>query len=127
MASKTNSTEKAEASLGAAARLNNTEVVKKEAKRVSVADSYKKQSKVAVTGAPMYRAYFGNLMPIIINGVRIDVPLDGRKYEVPKAFARIFNARIRSVNDQLAAQKAMSDVQSNHEQYPGALDLVRSL
>ena len=43
--------------------------------RKSVAVTYKNEKKVAVQGSPMYRPYFGNNMPIIINGVAIYVPL----------------------------------------------------
>ena len=36
------------------------------------------EKKVIVIGAPMYRAYFGNMMPISLNGIP-SMPLDGNR------------------------------------------------
>ena len=115
------------ASLEAAARLNNAEVTQKEKQRTSLADKYKGEKKIVVIGAPMYRGYFGNMMPIILNGIRIDVPLDGQRYEIPESYAQVFNARINSVNEEIELQKQRSDVKANHEAFPGELDLVRQV
>lgn len=115
------------ASLEAAARLNNEEVTIKEKQRTSLAEQYKSEKKVTVIGAPMYRAYFGNNMPISINGIYISVPLDGQRYEIPESFAQVFNARINSVNEEIELQKARSNVAANYESYPGELDLVRQV
>jgi hypothetical protein len=85
------------------------------------------EKKVTVIGAPMYRAYFGNMMPISLNGIPIYVPLDGNRYEIPESYAYEFNARIRSVNEEIEMQKARSNIAANHETYPGELDLVRQV
>lgn len=111
--------------LDVVARQNNAEVAAKERARTSLAERYKAEEKVTVIGAPMYRAYFGNSMPISINGILVTVPLDGNRYNIPETFAGEFNARINSVNEELSWQKMASDVKSNHESYPGELDLVR--
>lgn len=115
------------ASLDAAARLNNEEVTQKEKQRLSLAEQYKAEKKVMVMGAPMYRGYFGNSMPISLNGILVTVPLDGQRYEIPESFAQIFNARINSVNEEIQLQKQMSNVTANHESFPGELDLVRQV
>jgi hypothetical protein len=112
-------------SLEAAARLNNEVVVQKEASRKSLADRYATEKKVAVIGAPMYRAYFGNQMPICLNGILVYVPLDGNRYDIPESFACEFNARLRSVNEEIEQQRVRSNVKSNIERFPGELDLVR--
>lgn len=125
MATKRNDT--GTASLEAAARLNNEEVVQKEKQRVSLAEHYKREKKVTVIGAPMYRAYFGNNMPISLNGILVSVPLDGQRYEIPESFAQVFNARINSVNEEIELQKQRSNVAANHESFPGELDLVRQV
>jgi hypothetical protein len=127
MATKPTSTEKAKASLEAAQRLNNEEVAQKEKKIRSLADRYMNEKKVTVIGAPMYRAYFGNMMPISLNGIPIYVPLDGNRYEIPESYACEFNARIRSVNEEIEMQKARSNITANYETYPGELDLVRQV
>ena len=43
--------------------------------RKSVAVTYKNEKKVAVQGSPMYRPYFGNNMPIIINTISYQIYL----------------------------------------------------
>lgn len=106
------------------AKVNST-VNSLEAKRKDLAKEYKDEKRVTVQGAPMYKAHFGNNMPISINGVYISVPLDGNRYEIPESFAMVFNERIRTVNEQLEAQKRMSNATENIERYPGELDLVK--
>jgi hypothetical protein len=122
---KTNTT--GAASLEAAARLNNEEVTQKEKQRTSLAEQYKAEPKVTVVGAPMYCAYFGNSMPIVLNGISISVPLNGQRYEIPESFACVFNARINSVNEEIEFQKQRSNVTANKEAYPGELDLIHSV
>lgn len=115
------------AALEAATRLNNKEVEHREKKRMSLVDQYAAEKKIVVQGAPMYRAQFGNNMPISLNGILVTVPLDGNRYEIPESFANIFNARLRATNEQLDAQKRMSDVKNNSEKFPGELGLVRQV
>lgn len=113
--------------LESAQRKQNAEVERRENSRKALADVYKTQKKVVVMGAPMYRAYFGNTMPIIVNGIFISVPLDGNRYEIPKTHARVFNARIHSVNEEIEMQRRRSNVSANFEAYPGQIDLIRKL
>ena len=93
--------------------------------RRSVADTYKNEKKVAVQGSPMYRPYFGNNMPIIINGVAIYVPLDGQQYEIPESFAAVFLDRISRVDEQIRVRKQMASVSENSESYAGEKSLIR--
>lgn len=93
--------------------------------RRSVAVTYKNEKKVAVQGSPMYRPYFGNNMPIIINGVAIYVPLDGQQYEIPESFAAVFLDRISRVDEQIRVRKQMASVSENSESYAGEKSLIR--
>lgn len=93
--------------------------------RKSVAVTYKNENKVAVQGSPMYRPYFGNNMPIIINGVAIYVPLDGQQYEIPESFAAVFLDRISRVDEQIRVRKQMASVSENSESYAGEKSLIR--
>ncbi len=93
--------------------------------RKSVAVAYKNEKKVAVQGSPMYRPYFGNNMPIIINGVAIYVPLDGQQYEIPESFAAVFLDRISRVDEQIRVRKQMASVSENSESYAGEKSLIR--
>ena len=111
--------------LEAATRLNNKEVDVKEEKRKRLADRYAAEEKVTVIGAPMYAPYFGDRMPIVLNGIPIWVPLDGNRYKIPESYAQVFNARINSVNEQLATQKTLSNVTANLESFPGQRDLIQ--
>ena len=93
--------------------------------RKSVAVTYKNEKKVAVQGSPMYRPYFGNNMPVIINGVAIYVPLDGQQYEIPESFAAVFLDRISRVDEQIRVRKQMASVSENSESYAGEKSLIR--
>ena len=93
--------------------------------RKSVAVTYKNEKKVAVQGSPMYRPYFGNNMPIIINGVAIYVPLDGQQYEIPESFAAVVLDRISRVDEQIRVRKQMASVSENSESYAGEKSLIR--
>ena len=93
--------------------------------RKSVAVTYKNEKKVAVQGSPMYRPYYGNNMPIIINGVAIYVPLDGQQYEIPESFAAVFLDRISRVDEQIRVRKQMASVSENSESYAGEKSLIR--
>ena len=103
---------------------NNKSVDALERKRLSLVEKYKAEKKYKVKGAPAYQAHFGSVMSIIINGVLIAVPLDGRSYEIPESFAQVFNTRIRQIDNMSLQQSVLSDVASNVENMPGEKDLI---
>ena len=103
---------------------NNKSVDALERKRLSLVEKYKAEKKYKVKGAPAYQAHFGSVMSIIINGVLIAVPLDGRSYEIPESFAQVFNTRIRHIDNMSLQQSVLSDVASNVENMPGEKDLI---
>ncbi len=96
-----------------------------EVKRRKVSEGYKHEKKVAVQGSPMYRPYFGNTMPIILNGVAVYVPLDGQQYEIPESFAAVFLDRISRIDEQINMRKQMSAVSENVESYAGEKSLIK--
>jgi hypothetical protein len=93
--------------------------------RRKVSEGYKNEKKVTVSGSPMYRPYFGNNMPIIINGVAVYVPLDGQQYEIPESFAAVFLDRISRIDEQINMRKQMSAVSENVESYAGEKNLIK--
>jgi hypothetical protein len=93
--------------------------------RRKVSEGYKNEKKVTVSGSPMYRPYFGNNMPIIINGVAVYVPLDGQQYEIPESFAAVFLDRISRIDEQINMRKQMSAVSENVESYAGEKTLIK--
>lgn len=125
MANRATSTkEKQSGSVAAMTAENNQSVNALEKKRFSLVEKYKAEKKYKVKGAPAYQAHFGSVMSIIINGVLVTVPLDGRSYEIPESFAQVFNSRIRQIDNMALQQSALADVTNNVESMPGEKDLI---
>lgn len=125
MANRATSTkEKQSGSVAAMTAANNQSVNALEKKRFSLVEKYKAEKKYKVKGAPAYQAHFGSVMSIIINGVLVTVPLDGRSYEIPESFAQVFNSRIRQIDNMALQQSALADVANNIESMPGEKDLI---
>lgn len=114
-----------EVSLAEAVKSSNGSVAELERKKMTLAQQYKAEKQVAVTGSPFYRPYFGNTMPIVINGISIYVPMNGQQYEIPESFACVFYERIQRVDAQRNAQERMSDVTKNEEAFAGEKELIR--
>ena len=125
MANRATSTkEKQSGSVAAMTADNNQSVNALEKKRFSLVEKYKAEKKYKVKGAPAYQAHFGSVMSIVINGVLIAVPLDGRSYEIPESFAQVFNSRIGQIDNMALQQSALADVANNIESMPGEKDLI---
>lgn len=125
MANRATSTkEKQSGSVAAMTAENNQSVNALEKKRFSLVEKYKAEKKYKVKGAPAYQAHFGSVMSIVINGVLVTVPLDGRSYEIPESFAQVFNSRIRQIDNMALQQSALADVTNNVESMPGEKDLI---
>ena len=125
MANRATSTkEKQSGSVAAMTADNNQSVNALEKKRFSLVEKYKAEKKYKVKGAPAYQAHFGSVMSIILNGVLVTVPLDGRSYEIPESFAQVFNSRIRQIDNMALQQSALADVTNNIESMPGEKDLI---
>jgi len=105
-----------------AARQNRS-LLAKDAARKRLATRYSQQPKRSVMVAPMYAAYFGKVMHVMINGISIAVPCDGRPYDIPKTFAEEVYRRLRAVNEAELKSKRFADVASNVEKAPGELAL----
>ena len=84
-----------------------------------------KEKKVQVTGSPFYRPYFGNNMPIKINGIGIYVPLDGQPHNIPQSFANIFYERIARVDANIQSAGIMNN--NIEESYAGENTLLSGL
>ena len=125
MANRATSTKvKQSGSVAAMTADNNQNVNALEKKRLSLVEKYKAEKKYKVKGAPAYQAHFGSVMSIVINGVLVTVPLDGRSYEIPESFAQVFNSRIRQIDNMALQQSALADVTNNVESMPGEKDLI---
>ena len=125
MANRATSTKvKQSGSVAAMTAENNQSVNALEKKRFSLVERYKAEKKYKVKGAPAYQAHFGSVMSIIINGVLVTVPLDGRSYEIPESFAQVFNSRIRQIDNMALQQSALAEVTNNVESMPGEKDLI---
>jgi hypothetical protein len=96
-------------------------------KNKRLVEVYRNEKKIPVQGSPMYRPYFGNNMPIIINGIAIYVPLDGQQYEIPESFAAIFFDRISRIDEQINMRKRMAAISDNVEAYAGERNLIQKV
>ena len=105
------------------ARKGNQTLLQKDHARKALAEEYRREPKKSVMVAPMYAPYFGKVMHIMINGISIAVPCDGRPYDIPETFAGEVFRRINAINDQQSKAKRYSDVNSNIEGAPGELAL----
>lgn len=105
------------------ARRSNQTLLQKDHARKSLAEVYRREPKRSVMVAPMYAAYFGKVMHVMINGISVAVPCDGRPYDIPETFAAEVFSRINAINDQQSKAKRYSDVNSNIEGAPGELTL----
>jgi hypothetical protein len=101
----------------------NRSLLAKDTARKKLAYRYNKQPKLSVMVAPMYAAYFGKVMHVMLNGISIAVPCDGMPYSIPKAFAEEVHRRLRAVNEAELKSKRFADVASNVEKAPGELAL----
>ena len=100
------------------------EVRRLQIKQKDLAKEYAQQDKVEVTISPMYAPHFGKIMPVVINGIPIYVPCDGRSYKIPKTYAKTVRARIRAVDDQIQRNRKLSDVRNNEESYAGQKQFI---
>lgn len=101
----------------------NKALLSAESRRRELIRNYTLEKKVKIQISPMYRPYFGNIMPVIVNGIAIYFPIDGSVYEVPKTFATEIVRRRKAIDAILLKQRRMSEVQSNVEATPGELKL----
>lgn len=132
MSARTNTkvTEEPSANVGAeapVAGLDTTirlEVKKLQSGKQKMADLYRKEKKYPVTGSPMYAPYFGRVMPLVLNGISVHVPLDGTPYMIPESFAMMFNTKIRSVDQDLIMRKRLTNIAGNFEAYAGEKELI---
>ena len=106
-----------------ASRKQNHSLLKKDQARKALVNVYKTEPKISVMVAPMYADYFGKVMHVMINGISIAVPCNGKPYDIPETFAAEVFRRLRAINEQQQRQKRYSDVASNVESAPGELAL----
>lgn len=101
------------------------EIINEKAIQHSMAARYKEEELVEITISPLYANEFSSNQPVILNGVRISVPTDGRPYKVPYSFALEIRNRIAAADEKFKRLTRMADVQQNFERSPGELKLFR--
>jgi len=94
-----------------------------ESRKKTLIKQYIDEERVPIVLAPMYAAYFGNVMTVAINGISIKVRVDGSSQKVPKTFADAIDFRRMHIDQQLRRQQRMSNVSANMEHNPGELPL----
>lgn len=91
----------------------------------TMAAKYKAEKLVEVSVSPLYANEFSSNQPVILNGVRISVPTDGRPYKVPYSFALEIANRLAAADEKFKRLNQMADVTKNFERSPGELKLFR--
>ena len=98
-------------------------IVRKEQERKNLATFYLKEKKVPVTVSPFYAPYLGRVVPVLVNGIRVDIPADGRTYQINETHAGEIIAKIRKIDNLIARQKRASNVSDNFESNIGELQI----
>lgn len=93
--------------------------------RQSLAARYQDEKQVEISVSPLYANEFSNNQPVILNGIRISVPTNGKVYKVPYSFALEIKNRIAAADEKFKRLNRMADVQGNFERSPGELKLFR--
>lgn len=93
-----------------------------ELKKKDMVNKMKAQDKIPVTISPMYKPYFGEVMEVIINGVYVSVPCDGRQHMIPECFASEVNARIFAADESQRRANRMADITKNNEDVQGDIN-----
>lgn len=93
--------------------------------QASMASQYRNEEMVEIAISPLYANEFSNNQPVILNGIRISVPTDGRSYKIPYSFALEIKNRIAAADEKFKRLNRMADVQQNFERSPGELKLFR--
>ena len=108
-------------SLPAAEANANRRVQVKETQRRALVKIYLSEKKMPVTISPLYAPYLGKIVPVLVNGIRVDIPADGRTYQINSTHASEIIAKIRRIDNLLARQKKAGDVSNNVERNIGEL------
>lgn len=91
----------------------------------NMAKDYRNQEYVDVTISPTYAPYFGKVMVVELNGIKVSVACNGRTQKIPKSFAMEVRSRIFAVDQKIMRRQRMNNVKNNIENYPGQLDLIQ--
>lgn len=99
----------------------NRRIQVKETQRRTLVKTYLSEKKIPVTISPLYAPYLGRVVPVLVNGIRVDIPADGRTYQINSTHASEVIAKIRRIDDLLARQKKAGDITNNVERNIGEL------
>lgn len=93
----------------------------RESRRKKLVEIYKGEDKVPVTVSPFYAPYLGKVVPVLVNGIRVDIPADGRTYKINQTHAGELISKIERIDKFIARQERASDVANNFERNIGEL------
>lgn len=92
-----------------------------ETNKLKLAELYRNQEKVNISIPPFYAPYLGRVSTMILNGISVCIPCDGKIYSVPKSFADEFMHRIHNIDAIVAKGKKLGNVSNNSESFAGEL------
>lgn len=92
--------------------------------RRSIAKDFKEQEEEFVKIPPLYKKYFGRVLPIMIQGVEVAIPVDGKAYKVPKVFAARAKIIMNNQDELIQKCEQASKIHNNFDgEEPGSLTL----
>ena len=91
--------------------------------RRQIAKEFKEQELDTIMIPPLYKPYFGKVLPIMIQGVEVAIPVNGKAYKVPKVFASRARVLMHTQDELIEKAHRAADIKSNFEHSPGELTL----
>lgn len=98
-------------------------ITAKEKQRQNLTKIYLAEDKVPVRISPFYAAQLGRVVSILVNGIRVQVPADGKTYQVNRTHADEIHAKIARIDNSIQRQKRAGEVGDNFESHPGELQI----
>lgn len=95
----------------------------KESQRKALVKVYLAEKKVPVTISPFYAPHLGRVVAVLVNGIRVDIPADGRTYQINETHAGEITAKIRRIDEFMNRQKRAGDITNNYERNIGELQI----
>lgn len=98
-------------------------LTERELARKALVKVYLDEPKTPVTISPFYAPYLGKVVAVLVNGIRVDIPADGRTYQINQTHANEVISKIRKIDNMIARQRKAGDVSNNYERNIGELQI----
>lgn len=90
-------------------------------RQLTLMEVYRKEERIPVRVAPSYAKYLGKLVRIVINGIMVTIPCNGKSISIPKSFAAEIGRRMSHIDKYEMRLQRMSNISANFETSMGML------